>query len=85
MSALQKRPLADGYYREAMKAHYDQEMDLAIHLFQRVLDVDPEHSLAAENLRKDKDLLRKACRIDPTPPACRTINARFDRDAIAPG
>jgi LysM repeat protein len=70
-----KRPLADGYYREAMKAHYDQEMDLAIHLFQRVLDVDPEHQLAAENLRKDKDLLRKACRIDPTPPACRTISS----------
>jgi hypothetical protein len=71
-----------------MKAHYDQEMDLAIHLFQRVLDVDPEHQLAAENLKRDKDLLRRACRIDPTPPVCRTIsNARLDidRNAIAPG
>ena len=51
-----KRPLADSYYREAMKAYYNQELDLAIQLFQRVLEVDPDHQLAADNMRKAKDL-----------------------------
>lgn len=51
-----KRPLADSYYREAMKAYYNQELDLAIQILQRVLDVDPDHQLAADNLRKAKDL-----------------------------
>jgi tetratricopeptide (TPR) repeat protein len=57
-----KRPLADAYYREAMKAYYNQQMDLAIHLFQRVLEVDPEHQLAADNLRRAKDLKEKSAR-----------------------
>jgi len=47
-----KRPLADSYYREAMKAYYNQDLDLAIHLLRRVLEVDPEHRLAADNLQK---------------------------------
>lgn len=59
-----KRPIADSYYREAMKAFYNQELDLAIHLFQRVLEVDPEHQLAADNLRKAKDLRERSARIN---------------------
>jgi LysM repeat protein len=51
-----KRPIADGYYREAMKAYYNQDLDLSVHLLQRVLEVDPEHQLAADNLRKAKIL-----------------------------
>jgi tetratricopeptide (TPR) repeat protein len=47
-----KRSLADSYYREAMKAYYNQDLDLAIQLLRRVLEVDPEHRLAADNLQK---------------------------------
>jgi LysM repeat protein len=51
-----KRPIADGYYREGMKAYYNQDLDLSIHLLQRVVEVDPDYQLAADNLRKAKDL-----------------------------
>jgi hypothetical protein len=51
-----KRPLADAYYREAMRPYYNQQLDLAIALFERAVEVDPDHPSAADYLRKAKDL-----------------------------
>ena len=55
-----KRPLADAYYREGLKGFHNQQLDLAIQLFQRSLEIDPKHPGAADYLRR-AIVLREQC------------------------
>ena len=54
-----KQHLADSYHREAMKTYTRREVDLAIPMFQRVLEIDPEHQLASDYLKRAADLQRR--------------------------
>jgi LysM repeat protein len=47
-----RRCLADGYYRDGVKALYDQDVELAIPLLARVLEVEPDNRPARENYAK---------------------------------